>query len=73
MDLQLMMTVAKEEGIEIGEEKGLKEGDLRRLRKSIKALQDNGMSFEIACRLLKLTEEEIDIHKDNLKEGTQTN
>ena len=59
MDLQMMLKIANEEGIEIGEERGLKKGDFRRLLRSLRALQDNGMSFEDACRLLKLTEEEI--------------
>ncbi|MCR5794396.1 MAG: hypothetical protein K6G61_03460 [Solobacterium sp.] len=55
MDLHMMLKIANEEGIEIGEEKGAVQERL----KNIRALQDNGMSFEDTCRLLKLTEEEI--------------
>ena len=65
-------------------EKGYKEGFIKgfikeyekcikqeRMR-SFRVLQDNGIPFEDTCRLLRLTEEEIGIFKDSLKEGAQT-
>ena len=60
MDLQMMLKIANEEG------------DLQRMLRSLRALQDNGISFEDACRMLKLTEEEIRECKDSLEEGMQT-
>ena len=51
---------------------GFKKGFEREMLRCLKALQDNGLSFEDACSMLKLTEEEIEICKDSLKEGMQT-
>ena len=56
MDLQEIRRIERKEGREEGREEGM----MKERLKSVRALCDNGFEFSDACRMLKLTEEEIE-------------